>query len=151
MKIKKLFFVNMRFCYGCNLSDMVDNFNFINLDIIFLKYESKKFNEIESIEKEVNEFNEKIAKLFVDNKDKKENETRKKRFIKHFMHYRNNFIAYEKLKIIICNIIRKNQDMHLLNLYTYFQEYEMRFKEFEFLKNKSLDENISRISNFLAS
>ena len=68
----------MRFCYGCNLSDMVDNFNFINLDIIFLKYESKKFNEIESIKKEVNEFNEKIAKLFVENKDKIENETRKK-------------------------------------------------------------------------
>lgn len=68
----------MRFCYGRNLSDMVDNFNFINLDIIFLKYESKKFNEIESIKKEVNEFNEKIAKLFVENKDKIENETRKK-------------------------------------------------------------------------
>ena len=43
----------MRFCYGCNLSDMVDNFNFINLDIIFLKYESKKFNEIEILKKKL--------------------------------------------------------------------------------------------------
>ena len=53
MKIKKLFFVNMRFCYGCNLSDMVDNFNFINLDIIFLKYESKKFNEMKVLKKKL--------------------------------------------------------------------------------------------------
>ena len=138
-------------CHKCNNDYETDNYKFINLDIIFLKYESKLYNEIENLENEVNEFNENIAKLYIENKDKIENETRKKRFIKHFMYLRNNFIAYQKLKIIICNIIKKNQDMNLFKLFTYFKEHKMRFKKFIYLNNLSQDKNIGRISNFFAS
>ena len=58
-------------------------------------------NEYKYIENDIKNFNENIAHLFLKNKDKIENEDRKKRFIKHFIDLRNNFIAYQKLKIII--------------------------------------------------
>ena len=138
-------------CNKCNNDYEVDNFKFINLETIFLKYESKFYNEIKYLEKDINEFNENIATLFIKNKDKIENEARKKRFIKHFMYLRNNFIAYQKLKIIIYNIIKKNQDMSLFKLYTYFRDYKLCFKKFIYLTNLSPDKNISRLSNFFAS
>ena len=67
------------------------------------------------------------------------------------MYLRNNFIAYQKLKIIIYNIIKKNQDMSLYKLYTYFRDYKLRFKKFIYLTNLSSDKNIGRLSNFFAS
>ena len=67
------------------------------------------------------------------------------------MDLRNNFIAYQKLKIIIINIMRKNQNMNLLKLYEHYQKYKLGFKKFVFRKDLYLDEKISKLSNFFAS
>ena len=51
------------------------------------------------------------------------------------MDLRNNFIAYQKLKIIVINIMRKNQNMNLLKLYEHYQIYKLGFKKFVFRKD----------------
>ena len=139
------------FCDKCNNDFTAQNFRFLNLDIIFLNHEAKYFNEYKYIEKEIEMFNENIAKLYLEYKDKIENESRKRRFTKHFMFLRNNFIAYQKLKILVINNIRINQNMNLFKLYDHFKNYKLNFKKFEFSNNIPLDKNISRISNFFAT
>ena len=93
------------YCYSCDNDFMAENFRFFQLDIIFLKSQSEHYDEIKSIEKEVNLFNEKVVKLFLEYEEiieKLENESRKKRILRHFNKLRNDFIAYQKLKLIIC-------------------------------------------------
>ena len=142
-------------CHGCNcfefLGFLCNEFRFFYLDIFFMKTESVYLNEYKSIENDIKNFNENIAKLFLKYKDKIENENRKRRFIKHFTDLRNNFIAYHKLKIIVINIIRRNQNINLLKLYEHYKKYKLGFNKFIFSKDLSLDKNIIKLSNFFAT
>ena len=142
-------------CYGCNCFELLcfsyNFFRFFYLDIFFIKTESAYLNEYKYIENDIKNFNEYIAQLFLKYKDEIENKNRKKRFIKHFTDLRNNFIAYQKLKIIIINIIRRNQNINLLKLYEHYKKYKLGFKKFVFSKDLSLDKNISKLSNFFAT
>lgn len=72
---------------GCNNDFEAENFRFFYLDVLLLKKESEGFDVIKSIENEVKLFNENVAKIFLEYKEeieKIENESRKKRIIKHF-------------------------------------------------------------------
>ena len=142
------------YCYSCDNDFMAENFRFFQLDIIFLKSQSEHYDEIKSIEKEVNLFNENVVKLFLEYKEiieKLENESRKKRILRHFNKLRNDFIKYQKLKLIIVNIIRRNQNVNLLLLFSHLINYQLNFKTFNYDKKLTLDKNISRLSTYFAS
>ena len=87
-------------------------------------------NEYKYIKNDIKNFNENYAQLFLKYKNKIENENRKRRFIKHFTDLRNNFIVYQKLKIIIIiiDIIRRNQNFNLFKLYEHYKQFKLGFK-----------------------
>ena len=125
---------------------------FIYLDIIFLESEIKNYDVFEHINNDIDKFNNNIGKLFVDNINNiKNNKARQKRFKKHFNVLRNNFISYQKLKFILINILKKEPNYHLIQLYQKMKYFKLCFKKYEYNKNLTLDENISKISNFFAT
>jgi len=142
------------FCNSCDNDYTPDNYRFPNLDMIFLKFEIEQldYNNIINISKnEIEIFNKKIAKLFLENKDLIENESRKKRFEKHFLYIRRHFISYQKIKFIAYNILKKNYNLHLRKLFLQFKYYKLDFSTFEYDKNLSQDKNISKLSNFFVN
>ena len=142
------------FCNNCDNDYAPDNYRFANLDMIFLKFEIEQldYNNIINISKnEIEIFNKKIAKLFLENKDLIENESRKKRFEKHFLYIRRHFISYQKIKFIAYNILKKNYNLHLRKLFLQFKYYKLDFSTFEYDKNLSQDKNISKLSNFFVN
>ena len=125
---------------------------FIYLDIIFLESQLKNYDALEHIKNDVDKFNNNVAKLFIENINHiKNNKARKKRFKNHFSALRNNFISYQKLKFILINILKKEPNFHLIQLYQKMKYFKLCFKKYEFNKKLSLDENISKISNFFAT
>ena len=134
-----------------DLDDDKNSYEFFHLNSIFIKYECIYWNIYKDIENDIKTFNENYAQLFLKYKDKIENENRKKRFIKHFTNLRNSFISYQKLKLIIIIMNRKNPNMNLIKLYKHYKKYKLGFKKFIFSKDLSLDKNISKSSNFFAT
>lgn len=126
-------------CYYCSsdLSDDNNHYNFFHFDSIFIKYESIYWNIYKDIENDIKNFNENYAQIFLQYKDKIEkieNENRKKRLIKHFTDLRNDFISYQKLKMIIIFINRKNPNMNLLKIYKHYKKYKLGFKKIYLFK-----------------
>ena len=141
------------FCNSCNNDYAPENYRFVNLDMILFKFEIENLNydKIINITKnEIENFNNKIAKLFLENKDLIENESRRKRFEKNFLYLRRHFIAYQKIKFITYNILKLDFNLHLRKLFLQFKYYKLDFKTFEYDKNLSHDKNISKLSNFFA-
>ena len=136
-------------CNSCNNDYEADYVRFFHLDLLFLESELKNYKkdeEIEQIKYYIKQFNDKIAKLFLINVDKIKKESRKKRFKKHFYELRKNFIAYFKLKMIVLNILQKNKNYNLIQLFKKQKYFKIVFKEFKF--DEFLDEydNISKLS-----
>ena len=139
---------------GCNDDYEAEQFRFYNLDVIFLKKGSEGFDIIKSIENDVKLFNENVTKIFLEYKEEIEkikNESRKKRIIKHFMDLRKDFISYQKLKLIVINVLRKEPNINLLQMFYHFVNYKLTFNKFIYSKDLSLDENLSKLSNFFAT
>ena len=141
-------------CNSCNNDYEADYVRFFHLDLLFLESELKNYKkdeEIEQIKDYIKQFNDKIAKLFLINVDKIKKESRKKRFKKHFYELRKNFIAYFKLKMIVLNILQKNKNYNLIQLFKKQKYFKIVFKEFKF--DEFLDEydNISKLSNYFAT
>ena len=141
------------FCISCDNDYAPENYRFVNLDMILFKFEVENldYNKIIDVAKnEIENFNNKIVKLFLENKDLIENESRKKRFEKHFLYLRRHFIAYQKIKFITYNSLKKDFNLHLRKLFLLFKYYKLEFKTFENDGNLSQDKNISKLSNFFA-
>ena len=139
---------------GCSNDFEAENFRFFHLDVLFLKKESEGFDVIKSIENEVKLFNENVAQIYLEYKEEIEkikNESRKKRIMKHFTDIRKEFISYQKLKLIVINVLRKEQNINLLEIFNHFINYKLKFNKFIYSKELSLDKNLSKLSNFLAT
>lgn len=141
-------------CNSCNNDYEADYARFFHLDLFFLDSELrnyKKDEEIEQIKNYIEQFNDKIAKLFLINVEKIQKESRKKRFKKHFYELRKNLIAYFKLKMIVLNILQKDKNYNLIQLFKKQKYFKIVFKEFKF--DDFLDEydNISKLSNYFAT
>ena len=151
LKCKNCFFETNRVCNCCELSPKKE-LRFFYLDILFLKTELNNYDELIMLKDDINGFNRYIAKLYIDNINYiKDNKSREKRFKKHFYNLRNNFIEYQKLKLIVINQMRKDQNYHLVQLFKKMKYFKLCFKEYKYYDLLTKDENISRISNFFAS
>ena len=128
------------------------NYRFFHLDLIFLETELKNYKnkQIDKINKYIKDFNDKIARVFEEGFKIIENEQRKKRFKKHFYKIRNFFISYFKLEVIVTNILEKNRNYNLIQLFK-LQKYFNMFIKYKYNNKLSLDENISILSNILAT
>ena len=71
--------------------------------------------------------------------------------MKHFTDIRKEFISYQKLKLIVINVLRKEQNINLLEIFYHFINYKLKFNKFIYSKELSLDKNLSKLSNFLAT
>ncbi len=136
-------------CINCDATSFKES-RYFYLDIIFLEAEINKYDYLKQINNDIDNFNNNIAKLFNENINNiKENKSRAKRFKKHFYDLRKNFISYQKLKLIVINELRKDKNYHLIQLFKKMKFFNLSFKEFKYNEKLTLDENISKISNFL--
>ena len=147
---------NCKFDYGQICNDCIIEPNkvlrFVYLDVFFLKTELKYYNEMKILQKDIENFNINIANLFNENINNiSNNKSRAKRFKKHFYNLRNNFIAYQKLKLIIIHQLRKDQNYNLIQIYKKMEYFKICFKEYKYNEILTKDENISKISNFFAT
>ena len=138
----------------CNECIMEPNkeLRFFYLDVIFLKTELKYYDEKKILQNDIDNFNNNIANLFNENINNiSDNKTRAKRFKKHFYNLRNNFIAYQKLKFICINQLRKDQNYNLIQLFKKMKYFKICIKKYNYDEQLTKDENISKISNFFAT
>ena len=147
---------NCKFDYAqvCNDCIMEPNkeLRFFYLDVFFLKTELKYYDEIKILQKDIDNFNNNIANLFNENINNiSNNKTRAKRFRKHFNDLRYNFIAYQKLKLISINQLKKDQNYNLIQLFKKMKYFKICFKRYKYNEKLTKDENISKISNFFAT
>ena len=151
LKCKNCFFEINRICNNCEFTPM-KGIRYFYLDILFLKTELKNYDEITILKNDIDNFNNYIAKLFIDNINNiKDNKIRQKRFKKHFYKLRNNFIQYQKLKLIVINQLRKDQNYHLIQLFKKMKYFKICFKEYKYNNLLTKDENTSKVSNFFAT
>ena len=116
-----------------------------------MKEEINKYDYLTQINNDINNFNNYIAKLFIENiSNIKENKSRLKRFKKHFNDLRKIFISYQKLKLSVINQIKHDKNYHLIQLFKKMKFFNLCFKEYKYNEKLTLDENISKISNFFA-
>ena len=94
LKCKNCIFEKEQICINCDATSFKES-RYFYLDIIFLEAEINKYDYLTQINNDIDNFNNYIAKLFIENINNiKENKSRKKRFKKHFNDLRKNFISY---------------------------------------------------------
>ena len=117
-----------------------------------MEAEINKYDYLTQINNDIDNFNNYIAKLFIENINNiKENKSRAKRFKKHFNDLRKNFISYQKLKLIVINKLKQDKNYHLIQLFKKMTNLNLCFKEYINVEKLNKDENISKISNFFAT
>ena len=151
LKCKNCIFEKDQICINCDATSFKES-RYFYLDIIFLEAEINKYDYLTQINNDIDNFNNYIAKLFIENINNiKENKSRKKRFKKHFNDLRKNFITYQKLKLLVINQLKQDKNYHLIQLFKKMKNLNLCFKEFKFNEKLTLEENISKISNFFAT
>ena len=128
------------------------NYRFFHLDLIFLETELKnyKIELSDKINKLIEEFNDKIVRVFEEGLKKIENESRKKRLKRNFYKVRNKFISYLKLEIIVFNILEKNRNYSLIQLFKKQKYFDMIIK-YKYNNKINEDKNFSIFSNSLTT
>ena len=154
LRCKNCIYSKYTLCDYCDCDYVAIYFRFFNLDLVFLESELKNYKyheEIEQIRSNIENFNNRIAKTFLENINRIEKKSRKKRFKKHFYNIRNNFIAYSQLKLIVGNIIKKNKNYNLIKLYKAQKYSKLIMNKFKYDKKLTENDNISKLSNFFAT
>ena len=151
LKCKNCMYKEDQICIHCDATSFKEA-RYFYLDIIFLEAEINKYDYLTQINNDIDNFNNYIAKLFIENINNiKENKSRAKRFKKHFNDLRKNFISYQKLKLIVINKLKQDKNYHLIQLFKKMTNLNLCFKEYINVEKLNKDENISRISNFFAT
>ena len=118
--------------------------------ILYLELK-QKINFVEKkIEESINFFNSNILKLYNDNKDKYEN---RKRFDRNFKIYRKKFISFLEFILLLIKSSKKITPFSFMAL-KHINKYSFEYKKFKYdkdIKNKSLKNYLSQLSNYLAT
>jgi len=120
--------------------------------IINLQLQTKIKIIEEKIEKSINFFNTYIFKLYNDNKNKYKNGKRK-RFNHNFKMCKKNFVSFLEFILLLIKTSKKIM-AYTFFAYEYINSYTFEYKKFKYdknIKNKSLNNFNSQLSNYFAT